>query len=379
MGRLEPTLPREAYLSEAFHELERERIFRAEWMCVGREEVLARPGEFLVVEPVGERLLLVRGRDGRLRAFHDVCRHRGSRLVLDDPPACDRPRPAGRFRGSIVCPYHAWTYGLDGRLRAAPFLDERHGLRKEDLSLYEVPVEAWGGFVFVHLGGRPAPTLAEQLGPVPARLARYPLARLRTARRITYEVAANWKVIVENYNECYHCGPVHPELCELVPAFKERGGAGLDWERGVPHREGAWTFTLTGTSDRRPFPELAPEERDRHKGELIYPNLMLSLSPDHVAAFTLWPEGPGWTRIDCDFLFEPEEMERPGFDPSDAVELWELVNRQDWRICEAVQAGMSARPFRSGYYAPMEDLALDIRRYVGERIPELGPPGAGPP
>jgi len=374
-GRLEPTLPREAYLSEGFHAIERERIFRAEWMCVAREEVLARPGEFLVVEPVGERLLLVRGRDGRLRAFHDVCRHRGSRLVLDDPPlACERPRPTGRFRGSIVCPYHAWTYGLDGRLRAAPFLDERHGLRKEDLSLYEVPLDAWGGFVFVHLGERPARSLAEQLGPVPARIARYPLARLRTARRITYEVAANWKVIVENYNECYHCGPVHPELCELVPAFKERGGAGLDWERGVPHREGAWTFTVTGTSDRRPFPELAPEERDRHKGELIYPNLMLSLSPDHVAAFTLWPEGPGRTRIDCDFLFEPEEMAKPGFDPSDAIDLWDLVNRQDWRICEAVQAGMSARPFRRGYYAPMEDLALDIRRYVGERIPGIGAP-----
>ncbi|HWO70604.1 MAG TPA: aromatic ring-hydroxylating dioxygenase subunit alpha [Actinomycetota bacterium] len=374
-GGLERTLPREAYVSEAFHELERERIFRAEWLCVGREEALERPGEFLVVEPIGERLIVVRGKDGRLRAFHDVCRHRGSRLVLDDPPPCDRPRPAGRFRGSIVCPYHAWTYGLDGRLRNAPFLDERHGLRKEDLSLYEVPLDVWGGFVFVHLGGHPTRSLAEQLGPIPARIARYPLARLRTARRLSYEVAANWKVIVENYNECYHCGPVHPELCELVPAFKERGGAGLDWERGVPHRRGAWTFTFTGTSARRPFPELAPEERDRHKGELIYPNLMVSLSPDHVAAFALWPEGPTRTRIDCDFLFEPEEMRSPGFDPSDAVGFWDLVNRQDWRICEAVQAGMSARPFRFGYYAPMEDLSLDIRRYVGERIPELG--GAG--
>jgi Rieske 2Fe-2S family protein len=375
-GGLERTLPREAYVSEAFHELERERIFRAEWLCAGRVEVLERPGEFLVVEPIGERLIVVRGKDGRLRAFHDVCRHRGSRLVLDEPPPLrDRPRPAGRFRGSIVCPYHAWTYGLDGRLRNAPFLDERHGLRKEDLSLYEVPLDVWGGFVFVHLGGRPTRSLAQQLGPIPARIARYPLARLRTARRLSYEVAANWKVIVENYNECYHCGPVHPELCELVPAFKERGGAGLDWERGVPHRPGAWTFTFTGTSARRPFPELAPEERDRHKGELIYPNLMLSLSPDHVAAFTLWPEGPGRTRIDCDFLFEPEEMRGPGFDPSDAVGFWDLVNRQDWRICEAVQAGMSARPFRFGYYAPMEDLSLDIRRYVGERIPELGGPG----
>ena len=172
-GGLERTLPREAYVSEAFHELERERIFRAEWLCAGRVEVLERPGEFLVVEPIGERLIVVRGKDGRLRAFHDVCRHRGSRLVLDEPPPLrDRPRPAGRFRGSIVCPYHAWTYGLDGRLRNAPFLDERHGLRKEDLSLYEVPLDVWGGFVFVHLGGRPTRSLAQQLGPIPLALGR---------------------------------------------------------------------------------------------------------------------------------------------------------------------------------------------------------------
>ena len=378
-GRLEETLPKEAYLSAEAYRLEVDRIFRREWLCVGREETIAGPGDFLHVEPVSSSVLIVRQRDGGVRAFANVCRHRGSLLVMEAPPPTpDRERPAasGRFRGSIVCPYHGWTYGLDGELRNAPFLDERHGLRKRDLPLHEVAVETWGGFVFLNLDrDGPARSLVDQLGDVPDRIRRYPLTDLRIARRITYDVAANWKVIVENYNECYHCGPVHPELCELVPAFKERGGAGLDWERGVPHRPGAWTFTFTGTSARRPFPELAPEERDRHKGELIYPNLMLSLSPDHVAAFTLWPEGPGRTRIDCDFLFEPEEMRGPGFDPSDAVGFWDLVNRQDWRICEAVQAGMSARPFRFGYYAPMEDLSLDIRRYVGERIPELGGPG----
>ncbi|HXF37059.1 MAG TPA: aromatic ring-hydroxylating dioxygenase subunit alpha [Actinomycetota bacterium] len=379
-GGLERTLPREAYLSPRAFELEVERIFRREWFCVGREDVLARPGDFLHVEVVGEAVLVVRDREGGLRAFHDVCRHRGSRLVLDEPgPAAGEkaPGPSGRFRGSIVCPYHAWTYGLDGRLRNAPFLDERHGLRRDDLPLHPVAVAAWGGFAFVRLddaaGG---PSLAEQLGPVPDRLRRYPLGELRAARRITYDVGANWKVIAENYNECYHCGPVHPELCELVPAFKREGGAGLDWDRGVPHREGAWTFTFSGTTDRRPFPGLTPEERERHKGELVYPNLMLSLSADHVAAFTLWPVGPERTLVACDFLFHRDEIGRAGFDPSDAVGFWDLVNRQDWRICRAVQRGMHARPFRSGFYAPMEDLSLDIRRYVLDRIPELGLPQA---
>jgi Rieske 2Fe-2S family protein len=153
-----------------------------------------------------------------------------------------------------------------------------------------------------------------------------------------------------------------------VPAFKQQGGAGLDWERGVPHREGATTFTFTGTTARDPLPGLNEDERTRHKGELVYPNLMLSLSADHAAAFRLRPKSPGRTIVECDFLFHPDEVGKAGFDPSDVVRFWDLVNRQDWRICESVQLGMASRPFGFGYYAPMEDLSLDIRRYVGERL-----------
>jgi glycine betaine catabolism A len=181
-------------------------------------------------------------------------------------------------------------------------------------------------------------------------------------------VAANWKVICENYNECYHCGGVHPELCEVVPAFREKGGAGLDWERGVPHRLGAYTFTTSGTTRRRPFPTLNADERERHKGELVYPNLFLSLACDHAAVFILEPQSPTHTRIVCHFLFEPYELAKPDFDARDCTEFWDLVNRQDWAICEAVQAGISTRVHERGYYAPMEDFNLDIRRYVLERI-----------
>jgi Rieske 2Fe-2S family protein len=188
------------------------------------------------------------------------------------------------------------------------------------------------------------------------------------ARRITYEVQANWKVMLENYNECYHCGPVHPELCRLVPAFKQRGGSELDWERGIPHREGAWTFTASGTTNRVPFEGLDEDEQIRHKGELVYPNFLLSLSAEHVAAFLVFPHGPDRTTIVNEFLFHPSEMAKADFDPVDAVGFWHLVNRQDWAICESVQRGMSSRVFRSGYYAPMESSSLDIRRYIAERL-----------
>jgi phenylpropionate dioxygenase-like ring-hydroxylating dioxygenase large terminal subunit len=363
-GGLERTLPREAYLAPEYFAREKERIFCREWVCVGRAEELGAPGDYVVKDVAGESILIVRTRDGGLRAHYNVCRHRGSQLV----PECG----TGRFAGGIRCPYHSWTYTLEGELRTAPFLEESDGLARSELSLHRVGVDTWGGFVFVQLtpdeaeaGGR---TLAAQLGGVPERLRRYPLVELRVARRITYEVQANWKVMLENYNECYHCGPVHPELCRLVPAFKQRGGSELDWERGIPHREGAWTFTASGTTNRLPFEGLDEDERIRHKGELIYPNFLLSLSAEHVAAFLVFPHGPDRTTIVNEFLFHPSEMAKADFDPVDAVEFWDLVNRQDWAICESVQRGMSSRVFRFGYYAPMESSSLDIRRYIAERL-----------
>ncbi len=194
------------------------------------------------------------------------------------------------------------------------------------------------------------------------------MEQLRVGHRIDYSVASNWKVILENYNECYHCAGVHPELCKIVPAFRVGGGSDLDWERGIPQKEGTNTFTLSGTTNRAPFPDLNDDEKVRHKGELVYPNLMLSLSMDHAASFTLWPRSADRTDIVCEFLFHPDEMATPWFDPLDAVDFWDLVNKQDWEICESVQRGMRSRVFESGYYGPMEDLSLDIRNYVRGRI-----------
>ena len=297
MPALERTLPRRAYFDEDVYQREREGIFSREWYCAGREESVPAAGDYAIVTVAGESVLLVRGTDGALRGFFNVCRHRGCELVLTAglPPLGDRAGPSGHFAGAIRCPYHSWTYALDGALRTAPFLEDDAGFSRSDLPLHPVGIGVWGGFVFVNLTPARAAaegrTLAAQLGDAPARVARYPLAELRTAHRIVYDVAANWKVMLENYNECYHCAGVHPELCALVPAFKFRGGSELDWESGIPHRPGAWTFTETGTSTRAPFAGLDASEQVRHKGELLYPNLMLSLSADHVAAFTLWPQG----------------------------------------------------------------------------------------
>jgi glycine betaine catabolism A len=364
---LETSLPGPSYTSEREFAAEREAVLFAGWFCVGREESLPEPGDYLAADVAGESILVARTAAG-LAGFYNLCRHRGSRLV---PVAGSQPAPAAApsgctAGGTIRCPYHGWTYGLDGTLRSAPFLPD---LRRyaERLSLHPVAVATWGGFIFARLAPGGGPPLQEQLGGADARLAAYPLAQLRAGHRLVYRVAANWKVILENYNECYHCRPVHPELCELVPAFA-RGGGDLDWDAGIPHREGAWTFTVTGTTSRAPFPGLPEKARTRHHGELVLPNLMLSLSADHVAAFTVWPHDAGHTTVVCDFLFHPDETGRDGFDPGDAVTFWDLVNRQDWTICEQVQDGMRSRMFTAGYLAPMEQPSADVGRYVSARL-----------
>jgi Rieske 2Fe-2S family protein len=356
---LQPSLPREAYWDGEFYAREQEAIFWDQWFLAGRADRLEGAGAYCVLDVAGESVILIRNQDG-LHAHLNFCRHRGSRLLCGE----------GNVRGTIRCPYHAWAYALDGRLVASPFVAAAD-VPPEAHRLHRVAVDEWGGFVFLHCSPAHAEergaTLAKQLGAIPQRLARYPLADLKIVQSLRYTVAANWKVVLENYNECYHCAGVHPELCRVVPAFKRHGGAKLDWERGIPHRDGAWTFTANGTSDRAPFPGLSDDEKTRHKGELIYPNFMLSLAADHVAAFSLWPESPSSTTIHCDFLFHPDEIAQPGFDPGDVVDFWDVVNRQDWSICENVQAGMRSHVFRHGYYAPMEDASLDIRRYLASR------------
>jgi glycine betaine catabolism A len=375
--QLERTLPTTWYRSAEIFKIEKERIFCREWIGVCREEELPRPGDSQVLDILGESVLLVRNRQGELRAFYNVCRHRGSRLcrAAGETVAAGRVPLAGGVTGGrfIVCPYHQWSYDLNGALVAAPHLGAGSGFDKHDFNLYPVGVASWGGFVFLNLTPGAAP-LQDQLGGIPERLRRYPLADLRIGATIRYDVAANWKIICENYNECYHCGGVHPELCAIVPSFREAGGANLDWNRGVPHREGAYTFTRSGTTRRRAFPGLDADEQVRHKGELVYPNVFLSVACDHVAAFILQPRDTERTEITCHFLFEPHEISQSTFDPSDAVDFWDLVNRQDWTVCEAVQEGIRARVHRHGYYAPMEDWNLDIRRYVNERIGGFVPP-----
>jgi Rieske 2Fe-2S family protein len=352
------------YVDERSWETELEAVIYGEWFCVGRRDDLRldEPRRLAVVDVAGESILVTSDEQRALHAAYNVCRHRGSQLHPVD--AAQVPDRSVCAASAIRCPYHSWTYGLDGRLLHAPHAEMPD---PEAFRLHQVAVDTWGGFVFVHLTPQRAGSLEDAVAGPAASLANYGLVDLVTGSTLAYDVGANYKVLLENYNECYHCGPVHPELCRLVPAFTG-GGADLDWDAGIPHRDGAWTFTTTGTTTRAPLPWLTDAERSRHKGDLVYPNLMISASADHVAAFVLLPRSVARTRVLCTLLFAREEVARSSFDPSDARDFWDLVNRQDWAVCESVQRGMSSRSYRHGWFAPMEDDSLDIRRWLLPRL-----------
>ena len=356
------TLPGRYYTSPEVFGEEAERIFRRSWLCVGREEEIAHPGEYVLARAAGESLIVVRGADGVARALYNVCRHRGTRL-------CESGR--GRLGRSIQCPYHAWTYGLDGRLIGAPDMDQVEGFDRADHSLHQAALTSWDGFLFVNLDDDPEP-FGEAFAPIADRFARFNLRSLRAWRRIEYDVKANWKLLMQNYSECLHCPVIHPRLSQLTPYRSGHndlvdgpflGGYMVLAEKGS-------SMTMSGRACAPPVGELPEADFERVYYYSIFPNLMLGLHSDYVMAHRLWPEAPDRTRVVCEWLFHPDVPDVEGADPGDAVEFWDTTNRQDWHICEIAQAGVSSRKYAPGPYSPRESLpaAWDreyLRRFEG--------------
>jgi len=354
---MEKSLNKKYYFSDQIFGQELENIFYSDWICCGREEDIESAGSYQIFKIGNENLFVIKDKSNEIRVFHNFCKHRGCQILEDET--------SSPLKRNIRCPYHSWVYNFDGSLYKAPHLEVDNQDKKFNLN--QVRSESWGGFIFINLDSHPS-SFKDYIKNIQKQFQRYPLCDVVSSRSYKYKVSANWKVIVENYNECYHCAGVHPELCNVVPAFKENGADQLDWENGIPHRPGANTFTFSGKTDREPFPGLNQSEKNNHFGQALYPNLMMSFSMDHVAAFILRPISPSLTEIDCRILFHPNEIDKSDFNPDDASEFWDLVNKQDWDICERVQKGMQSKAFEYGYYAPMEDESLDIRKYIGKRL-----------
>ena len=365
---LQAALPRELYVDPTAWERERERVLLREWTCVGRVADLGlhEPERVAVVEVLGESRARDVGR--RRRAARGVQRLPAPRL----PAVPDRAgHRAAAVRGEVD-PLPLPLVDLRASTARCCVRRTPRRARSTRPSSRCTSSGSRSGAGSSSSTSRPRTRrpLAEVVDRATRTLAHYDLASLVTGLTLTYDVAANWKVLAENYNECYHCGPVHPELSRLVPSFAG-GGRGLDWDAGIPHREGAWTFTMSGTTDRAPLPGLDEDERTRHKGELVYPNLMLSClgrPRGGVHAAARWRSTARRSSAGC--CSTRPRWTKATFDPSDAGDLWDLVNRQDWAICESVQRGMSSRAYTHGWFAPMEDDSADIRRWL---LPRLDP------
>ncbi|MBN4056200.1 aromatic ring-hydroxylating dioxygenase subunit alpha [Rhodothermus sp. AH-315-K08] len=350
------TLSGEYYHSEDIFQQELEKIFYRRWQLACREEQIPDPGDFVVV-PVGEESIIVaRTKSGEIKAHFNVCRHRGTRICMEE---------RGHFQNGIIqCPYHAWQYDLCGALKGAPLMRDSPGFHRSDYSLYPAQVRLWGGFVFLNLSESPE-AFEDEMGALIGRFEDWNLPELRIAHHLPYRLKCNWKLILQNYQECYHCPGVHPLLSDWTP-FQNAvhdcmEGAVIGGYMTLTKDRGS--MTMDGEAAGPPICEVSGDNLQRVHYYSVYPNLLLSPHPDFVLYHLIRPVGVGVITNDCYFLLHPETMadaqKMQRF--QSAIEFWDMTNRQDWTVCEQMQLGTGSRRFDRGRYSAQEDIlyALD--------------------
>lgn len=347
------TLIPEAYRCATFARLEEERLWATSWVCVGYTQQLAQTGDTFLARIGDQSLIVTRSGPDSLHAFYNVCRHRGAQILSAD----------GNYK-FLRCPYHAWGYDLNGRLKGTPYFQEGEvtpqereiydssGMKafdKAEYSLLPVSVAVWGNFVFVNLDPNCRP-LQAQLGDVPERTANYPLTDLVLTKTVDYRIEANWKLVAENYMEYYHLPWVHPTLNRVSHLNNH-----LPWQ-GEGMYYGMTTFPLDEDPEVSldkglpPMPGLDGDEERAARWLWLFPNVAVSLLPYHLAVMLLTPDGPGRTREKFDFFFHPNALLSPDFEAEaqKVYDLWHLTNMEDIGIVEAVQRGVTNRAYRGG-------------------------------
>jgi Rieske 2Fe-2S family protein len=363
-------LPRAAYVDPQVFSWEQQNFFEGGWTCVGFSSEVARPGDQRAESLGTGSVLLTRDDQGVLHAFANTCRHRGHELLTSGSAV---------QRAAIICPYHSWTYALHGDLRAAAGFKGQPGFDESAWSLAALPVTEWHGLIFVDGSGTAGP-LADSLADLAELVAPYEPERLAIAGRHVYDAAANWKILTENYHECYHCPMIHPELCRVSPP---KSGANYTtqgaWVGGwMELRDGMDTMSLDGTSLGVPLRGLDAQGLRTVIYINVFPNVLLSLHPDYVMTHRLLPLSVDRTRIECSWAFAPEALGRPGFDPGYAVQFWDITNQQDWHACESVQRGLGSEHAQPGPLSPDEDAVYQFvtrvaRGYQGQPVYDPAP------
>lgn len=356
----------DAYTDPAVFAREQSEIFEQMWNCVLREDSLASPGQWRTVTIGREEIVVVRTRKAGIKAYYNVCRHRGMRVCTSGE---------GKSR-TLQCGYHAWTYALEGDLVAAPNLTSMPDVDRREYGLKPVHVRSWLGYVWVCLAEEPPDFDDVVLGEVRTRFGEvesidnYGIENLRCGETKTYDVAANWKLIIENFMECYHCATIHPELTEVIPEFAE----GLASQRkngeihGASFGEDVQGFTVDGSSGVASLPAIAPGQDRKYYAITVKPQVFINTVPDHVIIHRMFPVSQSRTIVVCDWLFQPQVIEE-GIDVRNSVELFHRVNQQDFEACEQTQPSMSSRAYeRGGALVPSEHHIEEFHRWWAERL-----------
>jgi len=295
LTEVKKTLPASWYYEPQQYERELDAIWYRDWICVGRLESLARDGAWFVTTIGKQKIIVTRVSDDRIVAFHNTCRHRGSELCRDD---------AGQFRnGRIICPYHAWTYSLQGELIATPRRLETDDFELQDYALYPVHADSWGGFIFLNLSATPATGLKSYLAEEAENLKSWPLVNMRSVRQEKMTVACNWKIFWENYSECYHCPKIHPELCRVMPVYRQGVFDPVDLPGWQPQFEGDTGVGRVGDGVRtwtRDGQTSLPVIKGLSDAEIAAGVVFTSITgsmyvvahPDYVRSVRIVPTGP---------------------------------------------------------------------------------------
>ncbi len=362
---LRATLPGRWYTDPTIFELEQALVFEAGWFCAVRAADIPSSGDFETVDVGRESVIVARGRDGGVHASLNVCRHRGARLCSEEK---------GTVRRSFRCPYHAWTYGLDGSLVTAPNIAHMPDVERASFGLHRVAVREWLGYVWLCLADEPPSFEETVVADVTGRLGSpdaivgYQVADLALGRRLTYDVAANWKQIVENFMECYHCGTIHPELTEVLPEFADGLAAQYFVGHGAEFGAGVEGFTVDGSAGLARLPGIGPDQDRRYYAVTVRPQVFVNLVPDHVVFHRMFPVSAHRTIVRCDWLYLPEVV-ASGADLDRSVELFHRVNQQDFDACERCQLSMDSRSYaRGGVLVPSEHHIGEFHDWVRERV-----------
>ncbi|MEO2018178.1 MAG: aromatic ring-hydroxylating dioxygenase subunit alpha [Fuerstiella sp.] len=349
------TLRGEYFSSPRVYEQETQEVFRKNWICVGRAADIPQTGDYFLHEFAGESFILVRDDQQQVNCLYNVCRHRGTRMHEES---------CGHFKSRIQCPYHAWTYDLQGCLKAAPNMNDVENFDVKDYTLQTVPCTVWQGFLLINLDQDCTP-FKSCYGPILSRFDDWQLDELVSAHHVTYDLQANWKIVFQNYSECYHCSLVHPQLSPVTSVRT----ASNDFTEG-PFLGGPMilsdthdTVSTGGALCGDLLPRLSGEDQNRVYFYTFFPSLFISPHPDYVLTHRIERRGSDSTRIICDWLFPQNVIDRPGFDATNAVEFWDVTNRQDWHVCELTHKGVHSEAYQPGPYSNLECILAAFDRH----------------